>query len=75
MAQLEKNFLPFSLGYGSCPGQNLGRIELYKICATLIRSYDFRQVEPEQQMQYEAYFGLIAHMPACHVTKRWTDEA
>ncbi|KAK8140038.1 hypothetical protein PG984_000104 [Apiospora sp. TS-2023a] len=73
VAQLEKHFIPFSLGYGSCPGQNLGRIELSKICATLIRSYEFRQVEPEQQLQYEAYFGLTAHMPACYVTNRGKD--
>lgn len=73
MAQLEKHFIPFSLGYQSCPGQNLGRIELSKICATLIRSYEFRQVEPGQQMQYKAYFGLTAHMPACYVAKRGTD--
>ncbi|KAK8043747.1 hypothetical protein PG994_012585 [Apiospora phragmitis] len=70
VARLEKHFIPFSLGYGSCPGQNLGRIELSKICATLIRSYEFRQVESEQQMQYEAYFGLTAHMPACYVRKQ-----
>ncbi|KAK7941445.1 uncharacterized protein PG986_013832 [Apiospora aurea] len=70
VARLEKHFIPFSLGYGSCPGQNLGRIELSKLCATLIRSYDFRQVEPEQEMQYEAYFGLTAHMPACYVMRQ-----
>ncbi|KAK8087755.1 hypothetical protein PG997_002716 [Apiospora hydei] len=70
VARLEKHFIPFSLGYGSCPGQNLGRIELSKICATLARSYDFRQVDPEQQMRYEAYFGLTAHMPACYVKRQ-----
>ncbi|KAK8036583.1 hypothetical protein PG991_001720 [Apiospora marii] len=69
VARLEKHFIPFSLGYESCPGQNLGRIELSKICATLIRSYEFRQVEPEQEMEYQAYFGLTAHMPACYVRK------
>ncbi|KAK8054977.1 hypothetical protein PG993_000204 [Apiospora rasikravindrae] len=70
VTRLDKHFIPFSLGYGSCPGQNLGRIELSKICATLIRGYDFRQVEPEQPMQYEAYFGLTAHMPACYCSNR-----
>lgn len=69
-ARLEKHFIPFSLGYGSCPGQNLGRIELSKICATLLRNYDFCQVDPEQHMRYEAYFGLTAHIPPCYVKKQ-----
>lgn len=69
-ARLEKHFIPFSLGYGSCPGQNLGRIELSKICATLVCNYDFSQVDPGQEMRYEAYFGLTAHMPACYVRKQ-----
>ncbi|KAK8875135.1 hypothetical protein PGQ11_005649 [Apiospora arundinis] len=69
-ARLEKHFIPFSLGYGSCPGQNLGRIELSKICATLLRNYDFSQVDPNQQMKYEAYFGLTAHIPPCYVKKQ-----
>ncbi|KAK8126888.1 uncharacterized protein PG998_002647 [Apiospora kogelbergensis] len=68
--RLEKHFIPFSLGYGSCPGQNLGRIELSKICATLLRNYDFFQVNPEQHMRYEAYFGLTAHIPPCYVKKQ-----
>lgn len=61
--------MPFGLGYASCPGQNLARLEMAKIGATLVLNYNFRQVEPKQEMQYKAFFSLIAHMPPCYVDR------
>ncbi|OAT11573.1 benzoate 4-monooxygenase cytochrome P450 [Blastomyces gilchristii SLH14081] len=36
-AHLSKYYIPWGMGYASCPRQNLARIELYKICATLVQ--------------------------------------
>ncbi|KAK8042994.1 hypothetical protein PG994_013477 [Apiospora phragmitis] len=68
-ARLDKNYVPFGLGYASCPGQNLARMELAKIGATIVLNYDLRQVDPKQDMRYKAFFSLIAHMPPCYVER------
>ncbi|KAK8867562.1 cytochrome P450 E-class group I [Apiospora arundinis] len=68
-AKLDKDYMPFGLGYASCPGQNLARLEMAKIGATLVLNYDIRQVNPKQEMRYKAFFSLIAHMPPCYVER------
>ncbi|KUI71583.1 Pisatin demethylase [Cytospora mali] len=67
---LEKYYMPFGLGYMSCPGQNLARIELSKISATLVRDYDIRQVNPGQEWQWKAYFTVAPHSWPCYIEKR-----
>ncbi|KAK7926762.1 cytochrome P450 [Apiospora marii] len=68
-ARLDKDYMPFGLGYASCPGQNLARMELAKIGATIVLHYDLRQVDSAQEMRYKAFFSLIAHMPPCYVER------
>jgi cytochrome P450 len=46
------------MGYASCPGQNIARIELSKICATLVREYDIRQVDHEQEWTWKANYTV-----------------
>ncbi|KAK2603379.1 hypothetical protein N8I77_009843 [Diaporthe amygdali] len=57
----EKCFIPFGGGYNACPGQHLARMEVAKICATIVRDYDIRQVEPQKKWSYKAYFGVVPH--------------
>lgn len=54
----------------SCPGQNLAKIELSKICATLVRDYNIRQVDPGRNWQWKAYFVVAPHTWPCYVEKR-----
>ncbi|ROW02698.1 hypothetical protein VSDG_01937 [Cytospora chrysosperma] len=67
---LEKFYMPFGLGYMSCPGQHIAKIELSKISATIVRDYEIRQVNPGQEWQWKAYFSLAPHSWPCYVEKR-----
>ena len=69
-ASLEKYFVPFGMGYGSCPGQNIAKIELSKICATLVRDYDIRQVDESKEWTWKAYFTVVPEGWPIYVKKR-----
>jgi cytochrome P450 len=58
------------MGYASCPGHHIARIELSKICATLVRDYSFKQVDPKQEWKWAAYFTVVPEDWPCYVTKR-----
>ncbi|KAK8069631.1 benzoate 4-monooxygenase cytochrome P450 [Apiospora phragmitis] len=45
-AAKEKYFIPWGVGYASCPGQHVARMQLSKIGATIVRDYEIRQVVP-----------------------------
>ncbi|KAI1845677.1 hypothetical protein JX266_008288 [Neoarthrinium moseri] len=66
----EKYFIPFGAGYCSCPGQNFGKIEISKLTSTLVRDYNIRQVDPDQQWTWKAYFILVPRWTPCIVEKR-----
>ncbi|KAB5566561.1 benzoate 4-monooxygenase cytochrome P450 [Coniochaeta sp. 2T2.1] len=68
-AGLEKYFIPWGMGYASCPGQNIAKIELSKICAMLVRDYDIRQVDPEQEWTWKANFTVTPENWPCYVNK------
>lgn len=57
--------MQFGAGYAACPGQNLARVELAKICATLFRDYDIRQVDPKQHCNWEGPIHDHAAFMAC----------
>ncbi|KAK4247263.1 cytochrome P450 [Corynascus novoguineensis] len=69
-AALDKYWIPFGAGYNSCPGQNIAKMELSKILATLVRDYDIRQVNKDQQWKYKAYFTVVPHSWPCYIEKR-----
>ncbi|KAH9906240.1 cytochrome P450 [Xylariomycetidae sp. FL2044] len=60
-AEREKMWIPWGLGYNSCPGQHLAKIETSKLAAMIIRDYDIRQVDEKQEWQYKAYFTVVPH--------------
>jgi cytochrome P450 len=62
--------LQFGAGYNSCPGQNVTKMELSKITATIIRDYDIRQVDKDQEWKYKAYFTVVPHSWPCLIQKR-----
>ncbi|CEI63369.1 hypothetical protein FVEN_g102 [Fusarium venenatum] len=61
VATKEKFWIPFGAGYGSCPGQNVAKVELAKITATLVRDYNIQQVDPKQEWSWKAYFTVVPH--------------
>ncbi|KAF4974568.1 hypothetical protein FZEAL_8540 [Fusarium zealandicum] len=69
-AALDKYWVPFGAGYGSCPGQNVAKIELNKIAATLIRDYDIQQVDKKQEWKWKAYFTVVPHSWPVFVDRR-----
>ncbi|KAK4227121.1 benzoate 4-monooxygenase cytochrome P450 [Podospora fimiseda] len=69
-ARLEKWLIPFGLGFASCPGHYIAKIELSKICATLVRDYDFCQVDPKQEWTWKAFFSAVPEKWPCYITKR-----
>src|SRR3954465_222196 len=68
-AELEHYYMPFGLGYAACPGINLAKIELSKMAASIIRDYDIRRVDPNQEWSYEAYFNTLPHSWPVYVTR------
>lgn len=69
IAALEKYFMPWGQGYASCPGQNIAKLEIVKMAATIVRDYDIRQVNPEQEWRWKAMFGLLPHDWPVYITK------
>ncbi|RMZ71989.1 Pisatin demethylase [Pyrenophora seminiperda CCB06] len=51
----------FGAGYGSCPGQNIAKIELSKLAATIIRDYNIRPEYAGQEWKWKAYFTVVPH--------------
>lgn len=58
------------MGYASCPGQNLAKIEMSKICATLVRDYDIRQINTKQEWTWKAFFTVAPHNWLCYIERR-----
>ncbi|KAB5536420.1 cytochrome P450 [Coniochaeta sp. 2T2.1] len=69
-AAVEKYWIPFGAGYNSCPGQNVTKIELSKITATIVRDYDICQVDPGQEWKSKTYFTVVPHSWPCLIKKR-----
>ncbi|KAI1848539.1 hypothetical protein JX265_013787 [Neoarthrinium moseri] len=68
-AVLEKFFMPWGQGYAACPGQNIARLELSKITATIVRDYNIRQVDSNQQWHWKARFAMLPHDWPVYVTR------
>ncbi|KAK0617794.1 benzoate 4-monooxygenase cytochrome P450 [Bombardia bombarda] len=66
---LERYFMPWGQGYNSCPGQNIAKMEMSKIAATLVRDYDIHQVDGKQEWQWKAYFTVVPHTWPCYIKK------
>lgn len=62
--------IQFGLGYASCPGQNLAKIQLSKILATLVRDYDVEQVNKEVSWKYHTFFVVAPYGWPVRVTRR-----
>ncbi|KAI8943409.1 hypothetical protein NX059_001421 [Plenodomus lindquistii] len=69
-ARMEKYWIPFGAGYGGCPGQNIAKIELAKITATLVRDYKIKQVDEKQEWKWKAYFTVVPHSWPVFIEKR-----
>ncbi|KAI1871529.1 uncharacterized protein JN550_004523 [Neoarthrinium moseri] len=68
-AKMQKYWIPFGAGYASCPGQNIARIELSKITATIVRDYDIHLVDKAQEWKYKAYFTVVPHSWPVYVNR------
>ncbi|KAH9995211.1 cytochrome P450 [Xylariaceae sp. FL0662B] len=70
-AALEKKYyMPFGAGFESCPGHHVAKMELSKITATILRDYDIRQVDQNQEWQWKAYFTVVPRSCPVYVNKR-----
>lgn len=63
-------FSQFGAGYNSCPGQNLARMEVSKVTATLVRDFDIRQVDPKHEWSFKSHFTAVPYDWPCYVTRR-----
>ncbi|KAH8651070.1 cytochrome P450 [Xylariales sp. PMI_506] len=70
ISKRDKYFMPWGLGWGSCPGQHLAKVQLFKLLATIVRDYDIKLVHPEQEWKWSAYFTLNPHSWPVYITKR-----
>ncbi|KAJ4412319.1 hypothetical protein N0V91_000790 [Didymella pomorum] len=48
-------------------GRNIAQLEIYKAAATLLRDFDFEQVDPSQEWKYEASFAALPYGWPCQV--------
>ncbi|KAG8158167.1 hypothetical protein KVR01_011928 [Diaporthe batatas] len=66
-ASLEKLFCPWGAGWASCPGRSV--ILNGNSKATLVRDYNFKQVDPKEEWEYKAYFTVVPHGWPVHVNR------
>jgi cytochrome P450 len=57
----------FGAGFNSCQGRNIAQLEVYKTAATLVRDFDFEQIDPKQEWKYDAYFTATPYGWPCRV--------
>ncbi|KAJ1325264.1 benzoate 4-monooxygenase [Microdochium nivale] len=69
-AKLERYYMPFGLGYASCPGHNLAKIQLSKISATIVRDYDIEQVDKTAEWKYHTFFTVAPWGWPVKITRR-----
>ncbi|KAK7942902.1 cytochrome P450 [Apiospora aurea] len=69
-AAKEKFFIPWGVGYASCPGQHIARMQLSKLSATIVRDYEVRQVVPGAEWRWSAWFTSVPHSWPVYITKR-----
>ncbi|KAK8014602.1 hypothetical protein PG990_007898 [Apiospora arundinis] len=69
-AAKEKFFIPWGVGYASCPGQHVARMQLSKISATVVRDYEIVQVVPGAEWKWSAWFTAVPHSWPVYITKR-----
>ena len=55
-----ENFIPFSVGKRSCPGEHLARAELFLFLAGLLQTFRFEAEDPKRPPQVERMMGLTA---------------
>ncbi|KAK7915176.1 hypothetical protein PG985_012879 [Apiospora marii] len=67
-------WLVFGLGYNRCPGEHLANIQLFKIAATIVRDYSIRQVNPEKEWEWKAYFTVVPHSWPVYISKARLDK-
>jgi hypothetical protein len=50
-------------------------MEVAKICGTIVRDYDLRQVELDKEWSYKAYFNVVPHSWPVYVTRSHRHES
>jgi hypothetical protein len=45
-----------------CVGQNIAKMELSKITATIVQNYDIRQFNPEEEVEWRCYFAALIYV-------------
>ena len=68
--ELDAHMLPFGGGYNVCPGQNLARMELTKITATVLRDFEVRLVDRGREWEYHRTFIVPQGGWDCFVRRR-----
>jgi cytochrome P450 len=61
--------MQFGAGHNSCPGQNLARMEISKVTATMARDFDIRQVNPGRAWSFKAHFTAVPYGWPCYVQR------
>lgn len=69
IAEREQYWMVWSQGYASCPGQHIAKTELWKLVATLVRDYDIRLVNPNQEWKFKAFFSVFPRCWPVYVEK------
>ncbi|KAJ5682730.1 hypothetical protein N7462_005895 [Penicillium macrosclerotiorum] len=57
-------------GYRQCPGRNLAHFEIGKLAATLIRDFEFEQVDPKKEWEWANHFTINPWGWPCNIRRR-----
>lgn len=68
--ELERHLIAFGMGYNVCPGQNVAKIELSKVTATILRDFDLQLENPKKDWEYHRTFIAPQRGWDCFLTRR-----
>ena len=70
--EMEKYWIPFGTGYNGCPGRHLAWMEMTKLGATLVRDFEYEQVNPGQEWDFKSHFSSPQYGWPCYFRRRNT---
>ncbi|KAJ5820379.1 hypothetical protein N7474_005970 [Penicillium riverlandense] len=68
--RMDSFLIHWGAGYRQCVGRNLAHFEISKLAATLIRDFEFEQVDPKKEWEWKNHFSILPWGWPCKIRRR-----